>query len=512
MVIHARVQASRTVEPSSVLTTLVNLVRTVSLPSDVVLQTHTAYVIIVDATCDDGTRIHAATENRVQWILNKRYSTFSRLHSALSTNFRRLPPLPPKKFGFNMEAVFVEERRNALDNYLSQLMKIEAVLQSEELGSFLELNDHGVQLMVPHRLVADTILSDPKFGVRAMCCRDEFVFTGCEDLAIFHRLDSLLTNAKFPWEKQGAIVPVGSVNVWTRNAQEEWSVCACAYFPDPSCSIEYNPQLRQVFVGLVSGVLHVYTLSTSRCDLVDRISLILHSRAISALRFLPDSSVLISCSLDHTISMLHVDPVVCIARIELGSPVLTCEPMPNRNVLLVGTATQIVIIDVTGCQFCLIGPLPESTGNGCYATLHYSYKERALFAGDKRQCIVRMLNKVDSPVSSFRVVAQLSSGPTSAVTGVTFSERFREIYTSHSNGSICVWNSQGTGEIKYVIRAHGDKITALLLLEPDRLVSASLDGNVMFWKRAALDSQHIKCQNEGSIISPFDRNDCDDPT
>lgn len=57
---------------------------------------------------------------------------------------------------------------------------------------------------------------------------DGVVVSACEDTRTLSRLDSYLSNIRLPWEDKGAMVPVGSVNVWKRDDNSEWSVTACA--------------------------------------------------------------------------------------------------------------------------------------------------------------------------------------------------------------------------------------------------------------------------------------------
>ena len=56
---------------------------------------------------------------------------------------------------------------------------------------------------------------------------DGLVLTACEDTSIISRLDAYISNVRFPWEQQGALVPVGSLNIWKRDEHSEWSVTAC---------------------------------------------------------------------------------------------------------------------------------------------------------------------------------------------------------------------------------------------------------------------------------------------
>lgn len=58
------------------------------------------------------------------WMVQRRYTQFCQLHAQLLGAVgleSTLPPLPPKKMMGNMDAVFVEQRRVALEQYLQQV-------------------------------------------------------------------------------------------------------------------------------------------------------------------------------------------------------------------------------------------------------------------------------------------------------------------------------------------------------------------------------------------------------
>ena len=79
------------------------------------------------------------------WKLKKRYSEFDSLNTTLRKNLgpriaHSLPTLPPKRFFFNREPVFVQERMKALHKYLKQLILIYEAIESPILQRFLDID------------------------------------------------------------------------------------------------------------------------------------------------------------------------------------------------------------------------------------------------------------------------------------------------------------------------------------------------------------------------------------
>lgn len=74
-----------------------------------------------------------------RWMVIKRYTSFLNLYKSLPVESSREPvQFPPKKFLGNMNANFIEKRKNGLNKFLSQVMSRRTVLKSDLLLAFLE--------------------------------------------------------------------------------------------------------------------------------------------------------------------------------------------------------------------------------------------------------------------------------------------------------------------------------------------------------------------------------------
>lgn len=159
---------------------------------------HTVYVISV------------IWDRNNSWTISRRFSEFSSLHDTLSGKIAGLPELPPKKMLFNLDPNFVNERRYALDKYISQLVKIEPILVFPEVQSFLKLQEHGVYLSPLEATVPTCLLKfkDPQFGINAISFdeKEGVAVSISENANVVSRVDSFLMNIKMPWEEKSIII------------------------------------------------------------------------------------------------------------------------------------------------------------------------------------------------------------------------------------------------------------------------------------------------------------------
>eukprot|EP00931_Biecheleriopsis_adriatica_P056272 TRINITY_DN33342_c0_g1_i1.p1 TRINITY_DN33342_c0_g1~~TRINITY_DN33342_c0_g1_i1.p1 ORF type:complete len:1172 (+),score=270.83 TRINITY_DN33342_c0_g1_i1:89-3604(+) len=139
------------------------------------LRTHTEYIIEVDDCGKVYTR-------------SRRFQNFVWLHAELRRKQLAcaLPELPAKKLMGNMEAAFVERRRQNLEDYLQALLKLPAVIQDDMVWAFLDADE--ATAVVPRFLcrpashaAADKCLAQLK---RAVADREVEIFRLCNSVVL----------------------------------------------------------------------------------------------------------------------------------------------------------------------------------------------------------------------------------------------------------------------------------------------------------------------------------------
>lgn len=78
------------------------------------------------------------------WEVLRRYSEFVSLHKKLSNRIQGLPPLPPKPIFGNMDAQFVSKRREALNDFVQQLINIPKVFNSRHFAQFMQIDEQRI--------------------------------------------------------------------------------------------------------------------------------------------------------------------------------------------------------------------------------------------------------------------------------------------------------------------------------------------------------------------------------
>eukprot|EP00293_Proteomonas_sulcata_P001967 CAMPEP_0184328308 /NCGR_PEP_ID=MMETSP1049-20130417/143553_1 /TAXON_ID=77928 /ORGANISM="Proteomonas sulcata, Strain CCMP704" /LENGTH=141 /DNA_ID=CAMNT_0026650611 /DNA_START=589 /DNA_END=1014 /DNA_ORIENTATION=+ len=87
-----------------------------------------------------------------QWVCEKRYSDFMILDEVLRSKFwyMQVPKLPGKKYFFNFDEEFVNQRKSELEDYVKALLQVACFSQSDEMWQFL--TDSSSIVGVPEEL------------------------------------------------------------------------------------------------------------------------------------------------------------------------------------------------------------------------------------------------------------------------------------------------------------------------------------------------------------------------
>ncbi|KAI1177958.1 PXA domain-containing protein [Nemania sp. FL0916] len=103
-------------------------------------------VYIVEVQRNAGEKMPAAT-----WIVTRRYSEFHELHQSLRHRYPSVRSLdfPRRRMVMKLQSEFLRKRREALERYLQELLRLPDVCRSRDLRAFLSQSviQHGEDLM-----------------------------------------------------------------------------------------------------------------------------------------------------------------------------------------------------------------------------------------------------------------------------------------------------------------------------------------------------------------------------
>ena len=123
------------------------------------------------------------------------------------------------------------------------------------------------------------------------------LLTSCEDAHLLSRLDSKLSNLRFPWEAKNdgqVVVPVGGLNCWKVDSTSQWyelfvisltilsilllvsltsfplrlnrKLISTLYYDQSATSVAVFPSEKLVAVGLEHGLVVIYKASNDWVD------------------------------------------------------------------------------------------------------------------------------------------------------------------------------------------------------------------------------------------------------
>lgn len=96
----------------------------------------TIYIIEVGILVDQDVYIHQ---------VHKRYSALNQFDDLIRPvfyNAHELQSFPPKKIFGNKSSTFIEQRSQALQNYLQSLLKVPGMIETITFNRFFEINHH----------------------------------------------------------------------------------------------------------------------------------------------------------------------------------------------------------------------------------------------------------------------------------------------------------------------------------------------------------------------------------
>mmetsp|Transcript_38590 Transcript_38590/g.97152 ORF Transcript_38590/g.97152 Transcript_38590/m.97152 type:complete len:397 (+) Transcript_38590:240-1430(+) len=163
---------------------------------------HTVYIIHIDQ--DQGGK---------SYQLCHRYSTINGLHNSLKEQYKKkvvMPRFPKKRFFSELDPAFIQQRQRDLERYLTELLKIEEILKSEEIDNFFHSAD-----LVSYGATVDAASSSPtKVGAGASSASahdtDQLISWSTEMMATLG-METKSSNTVHELAKRGELEPLQSI-------------------------------------------------------------------------------------------------------------------------------------------------------------------------------------------------------------------------------------------------------------------------------------------------------------
>eukprot|EP00386_Alphamonas_edax_P005466 GDKI01017621.1.p1 GENE.GDKI01017621.1~~GDKI01017621.1.p1 ORF type:complete len:268 (-),score=88.41 GDKI01017621.1:265-1008(-) len=108
------------------------------------MSTRRGYSVLFVGNCfKDGHveyQVKVTDPDNESWFIQKRYREFRELHDVLKLKYpQQLTSFPPKKFWGNNEPAFVQQRQQALQAYMTQVVDIEPNCETKSIRTFLSI-------------------------------------------------------------------------------------------------------------------------------------------------------------------------------------------------------------------------------------------------------------------------------------------------------------------------------------------------------------------------------------
>ena len=109
---------------------------------DLIQATFTASNTIRDKNPYTIYEIEVRSSSTITWVIYKRYSEFATLHAELTRVLPKhvqLPNVPPKRLTRSLASEFVEKRKEKLQKFMTELLRIPQVVRAEPTLRFLDV-------------------------------------------------------------------------------------------------------------------------------------------------------------------------------------------------------------------------------------------------------------------------------------------------------------------------------------------------------------------------------------
>ena len=428
--------------------------------------------------------------SRTKWALSKRYSDFEALYKNLCKLITNVPTIPGKSFFKLTSKDSLEKRRAHLEKFLIECVNRKDIMASEYIKNFLELDKHSPNLTFNAPEKQHEITEIP-LGVRDFYYLQEqqIMFLACSDMNIASRVDSYITNANLPWEKNSDYITVGAVltykiNFRANDSKDLFERRWAKSFPVQTGVINYSLDENILMVGLDNGKIMIF--QTGLDNKFTEYELLYegepHRGRIMGLDIYPKKNIIYTCSSDKKFALTYFnekDKYIDINNSPAGFTNLFLDKV-NDRIFLTNEIGQVLIYIIENPEMPTFIKAVQTHSKNVIRGFDISLKKYYLFTSSMKGdiSIIDLGNtgkeKFIEEISYLSAKAQLRL--------IRYNEEDNELITGDQDGKIIVWNLK-LGKTIYTWKAHNGAITQMNYDSAHKiLITGGKDKKIIFWK------------------------------
>ncbi|CAK9097390.1 unnamed protein product [Durusdinium trenchii] len=404
------------------------------------------------------------------WEVAKRFSDFDALLQSLATNrFGGLPKLPAKTLlGSPMDQAAIDARKEQLRILLQDLLLRPDTRTCAAMRQFLDLPGHVDEEIRQVQPTPVRSFEDPRFGVSGVCVSPEanLVMVTHEDSTHLSRLGRVWSVVE-PDE-------LGALHLWARAGDGTWRRSFSQTYGIKVRSLCWEPETRQIFVGLEDGKIEVFHLKPGEVK----------PEAAGALELHHKSPVThLSVSSRRTRELRCGGRLLKRLRSEMDY-LTSCHLDDEHDRAFIGTSGgDVFVLDISQNPPNFLHMVDMGSKPVCDMALTQEH-----FLVAHSDCIAALTvaprgeESRMARLGNYRV-KHLHESEVS-ILSVTVAVQRDLVFGGYSDGSIAVWSMRAT-EAVLVLQGHQCDVTRLVWLEEPTwgpvLYSGGGDGKVTTW-------------------------------
>ena len=389
---------------------------------------------------------HSTT--KTSWVVNRRYSEFDSLFNSLNNQFTSIPTLPGKAFWKKFSSSFLDDRKNHLNEFITQIVARQELIQTTEVQEFLEIkrNIPGFDIRFADEVSHQKVNLQP-FGILAIDL--DFCFLALNPGNIERIKLSLMES------EQSMII------CQKTSGEAIWEI----KFPLRITCFGYSKQLTILGVGFQNGGISAYRVKSelNYTEYEEFTYINPHSQSVIGIVLDYHTSELFTCSEDRKLKKLNLQHEVVLQENTLDSvPSNLFSDLSLHQLFVVTPKTGLTIFD----SQTLI-PIQSISSLKMF---------KACTAGQG----VLFVGYSDGTVNIYRESVLMTNLMIKGkITSIKYSSVRKEVVVGTDSGYISVWSR--AGKMLRIWKGH-EKTVSSIETTGNQVITGGLEGNIITWR------------------------------